>query len=297
MRYSSRSRAVRLAVTHNRPVRRRADTVLLAEKLEDRTLLANTGAIVFGPFPPSNTLSNGNTAPLNMLYNSTDAPATNTGGAYTGIIQVPGNDATGANPNTVQVPYSASRTATTLANVPYIVNGSAAFNAAGYAPQSNDWWSPLMFRVDPTTVGNNQGTAVNYSYSNAYMFQDPGVVRFTNNQFNAATGDWVEGLGIFNPDTFGITPGQQGSQATTVRGFNVTTVSPLTVGIGSGKRVIAGSNNGAIAPLDDPSMSNPNGPDEARLLTRVNDYSDWGVQVVYGDGSPDAPAPINVRTH
>ena len=65
-------------------------------------------------------------------------------------------------------------------------------------------------------------------------------------------------------------------------------MTPLTVGIGSGKEVIAGQNNGAIAPLDTHSANNV---DEGRLLVRVNHYSDWGVQLVYGDGT--TPQAVN----
>ena len=70
-----------------------------------------------------------------------------------------------------------------------------------------------MFRTDPTTVNG-----ASFQYSNHFLYSDPAVLRFTNNQFNAATGDWLQGLGIFNPDTFGVTPGPQGPQATTSRG-------------------------------------------------------------------------------
>ncbi len=267
-------------------------TLPVMERLEERTLLAvNTGTVLIGPMPPSNTLPNGNTGPLNMLYNGSDTPATNQGG-YTGIYQVPGIDATGGNPNTLQVPYAPGGTTTSLANVPYIVNGSNSFEQAGLVPQSNDWWSPLMFRIDPITITNTADNQQSYIYGNSYLYQDPGVLRFINTLFGPSQSgapDWVQGLGIFNPDTFGITPGPQGSQATTTQGFYVDNVSPVTVGIGSGKEV------GGIAPL-----IGSNGPgtntDEAQLVTRVNDYSDWGVQVVYGDGNPDAPTDQRANT-
>ena len=192
---------------------------------------------------------------------TTIVPQLNTNGSVAGIYQVPGTNGAANPPANV--------------NVPYTTNGSNLFNQA---VESSDWWSNLMFRTDPTTVG-----AASFQYANRYLFSDPGVLRLQNQLFNAATGDWVQGLGIFNPDTFGIDPGPQGPQATTQRsGSTSLQVTPLTVGIGSGKEVMAGVDNGAIAPLDTTSATNV---DEAQLMTRVNHYSDWGVQLVYGDGT------------
>jgi hypothetical protein len=245
------------------------------ERLEERTLMSVTpGMMLQGPTPPSapDPANPGNQLPLDMLYGTDNkgnlVPQTDGSGFVTGIYQVPGTNGLVPPPQNV--------------NLPFKTNGSPSFSQAD---QSSDWWSNLMFRTDPTTVGG-----VTYTYSNQTLFSEPAVLNFTNNQFNKATGDWVQGLSVFSPSTIGIIPGPQGPSATTNRGYTVFPVTPLTLGIGSGKR------DTGIAPVDDPSQSNPNGPDQARLRLRVNHYSDWGVQVTYGDGDPDSPTPRPPRT-
>jgi hypothetical protein len=246
---------------------------LRLERLEERMLLSVTpGTVVVGPAAPTDPATG---LPLNMLYGAFDTngkiqntPQVSALGVAQGVYQVPGSNALANPPANV--------------NVPLIVNGSPAFIQSGQAAQSSDWWSNLMFRTDPTTVGT-----ASFSYPNRYLFSEPAVLRFQNNLFDASTGDWVQGLSIFNSSTLGITPDPQGPSATTNRGFDVFQATPLTVGIGSAKRVTPTATDPGIAPLDDPALANPNGPDEARLRLRVNHYSDWGVQVVYGDGNPD----------
>lgn len=259
--------------------RRKTLVPLRVESLEDRCLM-DAGPAPILPLVGV-TLQNPTTPNLNQLWSTVTDKSTP---PVTKIV--PTLDGNGADLGQYQAPGSNALSPSPYKNInqPFIVNSSPRFNQP---VQSSDWWSNLMFRLDPSDVGGAK-----FAYGNEFLFTDPLQLRFTNQLYNNATGDWVEGLSFLNPDTFGIRPSPAGPSATTNRQFYTMEVTPLTLGIGNAKRIDPNNPfSGAIAPLDTDSDPINHAIDEGRLRTRVNHYSDWGVQVVYGDGNPDQGDP------
>jgi hypothetical protein len=250
-----------------KPLRHR--TTLFLEALEDRLVPSgDPGQTLTGTTPPT----------WNQLYGPTNQPAVSDVGFYTGQYAGPGT-----NP---LVPLAQGGNT----NLPFIVNGSPSFNQP---VQTSDWWSNLMLRLDPTTVGG-----VSYAYSNAALISEPALLQFQNNRFDGDN-PWVQGLGIDNPAAFGIDPGTVGPNTDTQRTLSLTPSNvPLIVGIGGNTSTNTDTRDKEITPLGTPGSNPANGIDENKLNVRVNHYSDWGVQVVYGDGNPNDPTdPADPRNN
>lgn len=261
----------------SRSCRRARTTNLLLESLEERLVPATPvpGVTLMGSTPP----------PWNQLYDSQNKPALSPTGYYTGQYAGPGT-------NPLVAPDLGGNT-----NVPFIINKSPSFNQP---VQTSDWWSNLMLRIDPTKVNG-----ISYSYSNAPLISEPTLLEFQNNLFSGDN-PWVQGLGIADPGAFGIDPGQVGPNANSQRVDSITPLNvPLIVGIGGNTSTMTDTRAEEITPLGipgsnpiDPKTGNPTGQDWSQLNVRVNHYSDWGVQVVYGDGNPDDPTdPTNPRNN
>lgn len=233
------------------------------EALEVRELLA--GLTISGPLPPT----------WNQQYNLSNQPTTSNTGYFVGQYAGPGTN-----------PYVNLNAGGNI-NVPFTPNGSPSFNQP---VQTSDWWSNLMLRIDPTSRNNGTGT-FNYNYTNGVMFSEPAALQFANNRFTIDAEPWLSGLGVLNPGAIGIDPTPTGPNAMTQRVASYIPGNlPLTIGIGGNTATMTDTPAQEITPLGTANSHPGNGVDEGKLNVRVNRYSDWGVQVTYGDGpSPDAP--------
>jgi hypothetical protein len=242
-------------------------TPLQLESLEDRSLLsASPGVTLIGPLPPSQNLYYGNNNQPEI-----DSNAKN----WTGTYAQPGsNPFVGGNYSDI--------------NNPYIVNGSPEFNQP---VQSSDWWSTLMFRLDPGTVTSphypdKQGA---FAYGNANLVTEPAFLKFINMDFgttgNGTPRPNIQGLGFLNPETVGINPGEVGSDFNTQRFGEFAIQHPLIVGIGGNVQLETDTKAQEISPLS--AWVNGEGKtiNDARLNVRINHYSDWAVQAVYGNAA------------
>ncbi len=225
------------------------------EQLEDRTAPSvDPGLTLSGPTPPTQ----------NQLYDVNGNPATNAAfGFQTGTYQQPGSNGLAA------LPYADI-------NNPYIVNFSSS---ATQPVQSSDWWSNLMFRLDPGSVQSpiDPSQQAQFAYGNNFLDSEPAIVRFTNDRFTDDQHPWRQGLSIYNPEALEVMPGPTGAAATTETTYGFTGNTPLTLGIGGT------TNAQEITPLGVAGNHPANGTDENQLNVRVNSYSEWGVQVGYGD--------------
>jgi hypothetical protein len=135
----------------SRPARAKGRVRLTVEPLEDRALLSVApGLTLSGPTPPTQ----------NMLYDTSGNPATNAAfGFQTGTYQQPGSNGLAA------VPYADI-------NDPYQVNFSST---ATQPVQSSDWWSNLMFRLDPASIPSPLDPAqqARFAYGNNYLDSEP----------------------------------------------------------------------------------------------------------------------------
>jgi hypothetical protein len=231
------------------------------EVLEDRvTPSATPGLTLSGSAPPS----------WNMLYDGLDQPAVSpnpdpASQYYTGAYQQPGFNGYQGAPFTNQ-------------NTPYIINGSPSFDQP---VQSSDWWSPLMFRFDPSAPGN-------LPYANSDLASDPTYVRFINSQLAPGL-PAIQGLGINNPgpNDFAIDPGPVTSTTDSSQTVYVPSAYPLIVGISGDVKGNGGAGSDTPAQEITPLGVAGADPSTSTLNVRVNSYSDWGVQVAYGNGNPD----------
>ncbi len=251
---------------------------LRLERLEARDLLAPTaGLSLTGTTPP----------PWNQLYDLNNQPTKSNTGYYVGQYAGPGTN-----------PYVALDQGGNI-NVPYIVNGTPNFvngtPSFTQPVQTSDWWSSLMLRIDPTQKSNGSGKTFDYAYSNGVLVSEPALLQFQNNRFTDDATPWLQGLGILNPGAIGIDPTPVGPNAITQRVASYTPSNlPLTVGIGGNTTTRDDTSGPEITPLGTANNHPANGTNEDKLNVRVSHYSDWGVQVTYGDGNPDAP--INPAT-
>jgi hypothetical protein len=247
--------------------RRRRPEVLAGylERLESRSMMA---------VDPGMTLVGTTAPPWNMQYDNANKPVVSDTGYLAGRYASPGTN-----------PFAAL-TAGGNINLPYTVNGSPAFSQP---VQTSDWWSNLMLRMDPQQASNASGT-FDFQYANATLFSEPVALKFHNQYYATDSSPWVQGLGILNPGSFGVDPGQVGPNDNTARrNYGWPDTMPLVVGIGGNTQTNTDTRAQEITPLGTAGSNPTSHVDEGRLNVRVNSYSDWGVQAVYGDGNPDNP--------
>lgn len=160
--------------------------------------------------------------------------------------------------------------------VPYTVNGSTRFKQP---VQSNDWWSNLMFRLDPAVH-----SGLFFKYNNTPFISDPQWMSFVN---DVTGGSNRNGLAIYRPTApvlDNITQaGPYGNYAN--NGYGSGFRSDVTVGIG-----VDNSTNVASVSFVDNPLKPGTAPHDDQLNVRVNKYSDWGVEVAYGDDNANDPS-------